>query len=101
MNGERWSWLIGDSGYPLQPFLLTPIIDADPETPEGRYTYTHIRARNTIGRCIGVLKGTFRCLLKDRTLHCKPHFEAEIIVACAFWYNILRMANVETCMRVG
>ncbi|KAJ8964593.1 hypothetical protein NQ317_000078, partial [Molorchus minor] len=95
INGDRTSWLLGDSGYPLQPFLLTPIVDADPETPNGRYTYAHIRARNPVERCIGVLKGTFRCLLKDRTLHYKPEFAAQIVVACATLHNILRTANVD------
>ncbi|KAK9708080.1 DDE superfamily endonuclease [Popillia japonica] len=55
------SWLIGDSGYGLQPWLLTPIENANPDSPEGRYTAQHIAARNNIERCFGVLKQRFRC----------------------------------------
>ncbi|KAJ3661733.1 hypothetical protein Zmor_006120 [Zophobas morio] len=94
-NGDRTSWLLGDAGYPLQPFLLLPIAGVNPETPQGRYSQAHIRARNTVERCIGVVKGTFRCLLKDRTLHYKPAFAAKLIIACATLHNILKRANVE------
>jgi hypothetical protein len=80
-NGERNSWLLGVSGYPLEPFLLTPIIGADPGTPAGRYTRAHISTRNSVERCIGVLKSYFRCLLKDRVLHYDPIFAAGIIRA--------------------
>ncbi|KAG5870318.1 hypothetical protein JTB14_038401 [Gonioctena quinquepunctata] len=69
---DRHTWLLGDSGYPLQPFLLTPIVGADPNTPDGRYTESHVRTRNVVERCIGVLKAYFRCLRKDRVLHYKP-----------------------------
>lgn len=43
-DGDRATWLIGDSGYPLQPWLMTPILDAAPNTPDGRYTRAHCRA---------------------------------------------------------
>ncbi|KAF5281736.1 hypothetical protein FQR65_LT14576 [Abscondita terminalis] len=94
-NGERSSWLIGDSGYPLQPFLLTPILNAPEGTMEDRYTRRLCRARNSVERCIGVLKGTFRCLIKDRTLHYKPRDAAKIIITCATLYNILKDANAD------
>ncbi|KAK9745262.1 DDE superfamily endonuclease [Popillia japonica] len=50
-NGER-CWLIGDSGYPLQPYLLTPVLNAAPGTPEANYNAAHATARNIIERTI-------------------------------------------------
>lgn len=82
------SWLIGDSGYPLQPWLLTPIIDAPEQTPEERYTNTHISARNCIERCNGVLKQRFRCLLQHRVLHYNPVKAGKIIYACVVLHNM-------------
>lgn len=67
--GERNTWLIGDSGYPIQPWMMTPIPDAQPRTPEALYTQRHCRARNVIERAFGVLKQRFRCLSKSRVLH--------------------------------
>lgn len=61
-------WLLGDSGYPLEPWLMTP--KSDPTTaPECRYNSSHAKTRNVIERCFGVLKGRFRCLLGYRVLH--------------------------------
>lgn len=93
-NGEISTWLIGDSGYPLQPFLLTPVIGAPDNSPESRYTRRHCTARNSVERCIGVYKNYFRCLSKDRTLHYSPRKAAYIIYACAVLYNILRMRGL-------
>ncbi|KAK4886065.1 hypothetical protein RN001_002336 [Aquatica leii] len=81
-------WLIGDSGYPLQPFLLTPILNAEENSPEGRYNRSHIRARNCIERCFGVLKQRFRCLLKHRVLHYSPVRSANIVYTCATLHNM-------------
>ncbi|KAK9721114.1 DDE superfamily endonuclease [Popillia japonica] len=62
-GGERNCFLLGDSGYPLQPWLLTAVLNAAENSPEARYNSTHASARNCIERCIGTLKGRFRCLL--------------------------------------
>lgn len=86
-NGDRNSWPLGDSGYPLQLFLLTPIIGAEPGTPQARYTAAHIRTRNCLERCIGLLKSYFRCLLSDRVLHYAPPFAAIL-------HNIMRLHNI-------
>lgn len=51
---------IGDSGYPLRPWLLTPFLNAEPNTPEYRFNKTFCHARSCIERCNGVLKMRFR-----------------------------------------
>ncbi|KAJ8964276.1 hypothetical protein NQ314_005010 [Rhamnusium bicolor] len=65
-NGER-SWLIGDSGYPLSPFLMIPVREAEEDSPESRFNQAYARARNCIEICIGLLKIRFRCILKEIT----------------------------------
>ncbi|KAK4879203.1 hypothetical protein RN001_007349 [Aquatica leii] len=94
-NHVRGTWLLGDSGYPLQPWLLTPIENAAEDSPEGRYTRAHIRTRNVVERCNGVLKNRFRCLLKHRALHYNPTKAAKIIYSCCVLHNILIKNNVE------
>lgn len=53
-QGDFNSWLLGDSGYPQEPWLMTPIRGVPPQTPEGRYTTALTRARNCVERCIGI-----------------------------------------------
>lgn len=72
----------GDSGYPLEPWLLTPIINAHPDSPQQRYTDWHCQVRNTIERVNGYLKGSFRCLGIERVLHYAPEKASAIIYAC-------------------
>lgn len=89
LEGDQRTWLLGDSGYPLSPWLMTPIMDAPENSPEARYTVKHIRARNTIERCFGVLKNRFRCLLKHRVLDYSHRKAGLIVYACATLHNIL------------
>jgi len=78
----------------LEPWLLTPYPDAQPGTQEAFFNQRHSSTRNTVERCIGVLKKRFRCLLRYRTLEYTPEKAGEIINACAVLHNMCIRANV-------
>ncbi|XP_064463433.1 putative nuclease HARBI1 [Ornithodoros turicata] len=86
---DAYVWRHSDSGYPLQPWLLTPLPgDPPPNTPEARYNRRHKAARGIVEKCIGLLKSRFRCLQRYRTLHYNPHRASNIVVARAVLHNI-------------
>lgn len=86
--------MIGDAGYSLEPWLMTPITGAPEGSAEARYTQCHCSARNCVERMFGVLKGVWRCLLNHRVLHYEPIIAANIIVACAILHNIRLRRNL-------
>ncbi|KAJ8710656.1 hypothetical protein PYW08_009171 [Mythimna loreyi] len=47
----------GDPGYSLREHMMTPIDNAVEDSPEGRYNVVQKRARSTIERTFGILKG--------------------------------------------
>lgn len=83
-------FLLGDSGYPLEPWLTTPVPGHPAErTPEGRFNVAHASARSVVERCIGLLKSRLRCLQRYRSLHYhQPDWAATIIAACAALHSI-------------
>lgn len=98
-RGDSNSWLLGDSGYPQEPWLMTPIENALPGTPESRYTESHIQTRNCVERCIGVLKGRFLCLSK--ILRYSPEKVGNIVNACAILHNICVAARLNLDLEVA
>ncbi|XP_036340767.1 putative nuclease HARBI1 [Rhagoletis pomonella] len=68
LRGERNFWLLGDSGFVLQPWLMTPISEAS-NAAEERYNIAHKNTRCIVERCIRVLKARFRCLSYERCLY--------------------------------
>ncbi|KAK7878891.1 hypothetical protein WMY93_030825, partial [Mugilogobius chulae] len=81
-------WLLGDNGYALRTWLMTPFI-----TPETRselaYNRKHTRTHCVIERAFGLLKMRFRCLDKSGgTLQYTPQKVAAFFVACCVLHNI-------------
>ncbi|XP_050042697.1 putative nuclease HARBI1 [Dermacentor andersoni] len=94
INLRRGEWVLVDSGYPLEPWLLTPV-PGHPgfDTQEGRYNRVHASMRNVVERGIGVLKASFRCLQRHRTLLYQPKDAASIVAACVALHNIASKAG--------
>ncbi|KAK8764466.1 hypothetical protein V5799_032925 [Amblyomma americanum] len=70
---EDGEFLLGDSGYLLELWLLTTVSGhPGANTAEGKCNATHDSMRCVVERSIGVLKIRFRCLQRYRTLHYEP-----------------------------
>ncbi|XP_036318001.1 putative nuclease HARBI1 isoform X1 [Rhagoletis pomonella] len=82
-TGNHNTFLIGDSGYPLEPWLMTPLPNEPEGTPKFRYNEALCKARNPIERLLGVPKGTWRCLSRQRVLLYDPGFADRVVNACA------------------
>ncbi|XP_029178453.1 putative nuclease HARBI1 [Nylanderia fulva] len=81
-------FLLGDSGYALRPWMMTPIMDNNLNIATRRYNDRQKSTRSLIERCNGVLKMRFRCLLKHRVLHYRPDVCSKIINACTILHNM-------------
>lgn len=87
-------FLVGDSGYPLLPWLMVPV------RGPGRLTVAEelFNRRLRRGRCVvenafGILKQTFRELLVKSQLHVT--FLPDVITACAILHNVLLGQSVD------
>lgn len=86
--------LLGDSGYSLRPWMLTPVMGAVENSPEAEYNRKQMRCRSLIEQCNGLIKMRFRCLLKHRVLHYSPPTASKIINTCAVLHNMCITENV-------
>lgn len=81
--------MIGDSGYPLLPFLMNVIVDDALAFDEAIYNQVVRSTRQLVERTIGVLKVRFRCILGERQLRYDPTKARRIIYSCATLHNYL------------
>ena len=77
----------GDSGYPLEPWLMTPLGTATTRQ-EMAYNSAHCKTRSVVERCFGVLKSRFRCLDKSGgTLLYSAEKVCKLVIATAVLHN--------------
>lgn len=81
-------WILGDSGYPLQPWLLTAHLRPANESEE-RFNRIIKQMRSRVERAIGILKNRFRCVLGERKLRYDPTTTGKIICAVVVIHNFL------------
>lgn len=77
--------LIGDSGYAVKPYLLTPLQNTNTE-PERLYNEALIRTRNVVERQYGVWKRRFPIL--SRGIQVDVNTSMVIIILTTVLYNI-------------
>lgn len=85
-------WLLGDSAYPLKPYLLTPLINTQTRGQQ-LYNEAHIRTRNCIERCFGVWKRRFPVVAL--TLRLSLLRANAVIIATAVLHNICRLKKLD------
>ncbi|EPZ33860.1 Harbinger transposase-derived nuclease domain-containing protein [Rozella allomycis CSF55] len=79
--------ILGDSGYALKTYLLTPF-DQDHATPEQKnYNYIHSATRNVIERALGDLKSRWRFLRRPSDLK-SIECNVSIVQACFVLHNL-------------
>jgi len=87
-------WLIGDSGYPLRPWLLTPVLQPTTRNQQ-RYNGAHMRTRSVVERSFGVLKSRFRCIdTSAGTLLYSPRKCCDIVIAVIVLHNMCVMNGI-------
>ncbi|XP_053403112.1 putative nuclease HARBI1 [Mercenaria mercenaria] len=86
--------LLGDSGYPLKKYLLTPKLN--PSTPqEVEFNKYHSRGRIVIEKAFGLLKSRFRCLHRTGgVLQFRPGKCSQVVLACMRLHNLCVSRNV-------
>eukprot|EP00057_Strongylocentrotus_purpuratus_P015960 XP_011670434.1 PREDICTED: putative nuclease HARBI1 [Strongylocentrotus purpuratus] len=95
------SHLLGDSGYPLRPYLLTPILNPSTRQDE-RYNHSHQRGNSIIKRSFRVLKSRFRCIDVSGGGHqFAPEHVCHIFVVVVVLHNICVSNNLPEDNPIG
>ncbi|KAH8283832.1 hypothetical protein KR054_002977, partial [Drosophila jambulina] len=89
INGH---FVLADSGYTQESFVLTPYKSAETGTHQHKFNLKHAEAMDIVKRTIGELKSRFRCL--QRCLIYEPKFCCNIVNVCCALHNLCRRRNL-------
>lgn len=85
--------ILGDSAYPLLPWLMTAVLKPENQLSNAKKRYNHAlrRTRFCVENAFGILKSRFQCLKFVRVQN--PQKASLIINVCAILHNILISAR--------
>ena len=90
--------VLGDSAYPLLPWLMKPYLENALTTPQEQiFNYRQSRARMVVENAFGRLKGKWRCLMKRMDFYLLPNI-INIVAACITLHNFQEIkdnSNIE------
>ena len=92
-------YLLGDSGYPNLPWLVTPHRGNNLTMLEALYNRKLRRGRGVVENAFGILKMTWRELLGKSELNVV--YMPDVITACVILHNILRKQANEDLEALG
>ena len=84
-------YLVGDSAYPLSPWLIEPFPEGTNDPDEKTFNKELSRARGVAEGAFGILKGCWRVLQK--CLDSSLNFAIKTTIACIFLHNFCIEAN--------
>ncbi|XP_067633563.1 putative nuclease HARBI1 [Eurosta solidaginis] len=93
------AWLLGDSGYPLEPWCITPYQNPADGSSESAFNDVHSKARCTIERTIGIFKGRWKILGYGNRGRYHPTKVARFANVCAALHNICIQFKIDYNIR--
>uniref|UniRef100_A0ACD5WLS4 Uncharacterized protein n=1 Tax=Avena sativa TaxID=4498 RepID=A0ACD5WLS4_AVESA len=95
-GSEVGEYIIGDAGFPLLPWLLTPYREKDLSDPEVEFNRRLSVVRAITLRGLARLKDTWKCLHGEFWRPENPHEFSDIIMVCCMLHNIVMYQTVAT-----
>ncbi|XP_065356203.1 putative nuclease HARBI1 [Calliphora vicina] len=93
-NNVKNVWLLGDSGYPLEPWCITLYRNPPEGSLEAHFNDVHSKGRCIIERTIGILKGRWKILSNNKRSRYSPEKMAAFGNVCAALHNVCIKFNV-------
>ncbi|KAF7077320.1 hypothetical protein CFC21_081883 [Triticum aestivum] len=88
-GSEVGEYIIGDAGYPLLPWLLTPYEDEDLSDSKAEFNRRHSAATTCALKALARLKDTWKCLQGETSCVVNPDTLVATIYACYYLHNIV------------